>query len=125
MPKISPKHYASALLDVVDSGVPQAQALSGLFRAMSTHGDMGRRGEVLSAVERESAARAGACLVNVQFAQALGVAERKEFLSAWGEKDRVSTTVNPDLVAGVRVLVNGDSELDLSLRAKLDKVLAI
>lgn len=123
MSKISAKQYATALLDVLETGVAEKKAVTGLLNSMISRGDIGKRSEVLAAIEQEVVKRNGGRLVRAEFAHALGINDRKDFLSSWSERDRVTTAVNPDLVAGVRILVNGESELDLGLRARLDRVI--
>src|SRR3989344_6486645 len=120
MPKINPKHYASAFLDVLKEGLSEGGALQGLFQTLRARGDLGRRLEILTAVEREAVQRSGGRLVRAEFAHALGISERKEFLESWGKNDRVAMSVSPELVAGLKILIDGETELDLSLHAKLD-----
>ncbi len=40
-------------------------------------------------------------------------------------KDAVTLRVNPDLVAGVRIIIDGEMEFDGSLKGKLDKMLSV
>jgi F0F1-type ATP synthase delta subunit len=124
MSRISPKQYAAAFLDSIESGVAEGVVIEGLLRAIVSRGDMNKRGEILAAVEEGSVRRGGGRVVKAGFAHALGISERREFLNSWGKEDRVTITVEPELVAGVRILVNGESELDMSLGARLDKVVS-
>ncbi len=43
----------------------------------------------------------------------------------FGKNDRVEEKINPELVAGARITINGEKQLDFSLKNKLDKVFKV
>ena len=65
----------------------------------------------------------GGMVVVIEFARAQDAKARKNMLDLFDKKDRVITKINPRLVAGLRVLRDGEWEYDMSLNAKLEKIL--
>ncbi|HEY4518124.1 MAG TPA: F0F1 ATP synthase subunit delta [Candidatus Paceibacterota bacterium] len=115
---ISAHTYARAY---VEAG---AEAQAGkLIATLRKRGDLHKAALVADEVERIITKERGGKMVKVEFARALGVAERAKLLNEFGPKDRVTTTVNPSLIAGVRIEFDGERELDVSLAGKLKNIL--
>ncbi len=129
MPKVTPKNYAQAFMSYLDSldskdgkGSGHDKAIAGLMGTLASRGDMAKRGQVLREVEKLVVAREGGRLVEAELAHALGISDRAKFMASFKKSDRVVTSVNSGLVAGVRILFNGEEELDASLAGRLTKV---
>ena len=117
-----PAIYAKAFLAAIDGGAHAEEASKRLAKTLKRYGDRSLADGVLRAVERELVSRAGAQMVEVQFARPPKPAVLKTILGDFSKKDRVTTSIKLKLVAGTRIVINGDEELDLSLVGKLERM---
>lgn len=117
--KIRPTHYARAFLDAVAGGVSYEVAKERLMTLLAKKGDAHRLPQVVHEIERIEAAKHGGHMVQVEFARTPERDAEHTLLSAFTKDDRVTTAIRPDLVAGARIIVDGERELDLSLAGKM------
>lgn len=122
--KYSPKNYAQAFVGALDAGVAEAVAVRNLKRSLSKNGDLARFAKVAIEIEKLMVRANGGHLVEVEFARAQSPKTREKVLSQFSKKDRVLTKVVPNLIAGVRIVQDGEEELDLSLSGKLSRLFA-
>ena len=43
----------------------------------------------------------------------------------FGKHDKIEEKISPELLAGVRITINGETQLDFSLKNKLDKIFTV
>ncbi|HEY4493143.1 MAG TPA: F0F1 ATP synthase subunit delta [Candidatus Paceibacterota bacterium] len=118
--RYSAKDYAKAFMEL---GAASSQ-IKGLFSAMKKNGDLGQRQKVVKEIERLEVKKHGGHLVEIEFARAQDAKAREEIISQFGKRDRIVTRVKPDLIAGARIIRDGEYELDISLSGKLEKLFA-
>ena len=121
----SPNLYAEALLSALE-GAPKEKALLVLKRFVTTvakHGDANRWDEILRAVEKKRAAQKGGRSIEVEFARKGERRLEEKFKHLFGTHDIVQFRVDPTLVAGARITIDGDQELDLSFARLLNDLL--
>ncbi len=121
--KYPPRAYAEAFLLALAEGLSSENATSRLSSVLRKNGDYARAGQVVHEVEGILAEKNGGRMVRVEFAREQESAVREKILSRFDAQDRVTVVVNPTLIAGVRVLLNGEEELDVSLSGKLQAML--
>ena len=114
-----PAHYAEALAKSIEQGIGPTVAIKRLMSLLAKKGDAHRAKDVLREFEKLEVSKNGGKLVEVEFARAQGVKEREKVLTQFGAKDRVVTKISPELVAGTRITVDGERELDVSLAGKM------
>ena len=121
---ISAQTYARAYVEAgLTAQAGKEAEPSKLLATLRKRGDLHKATSVASEVERLITKERGGRMVKVEFARALGVSERPKLLNEFDAKDRVTTSVNPSLIAGVRMEFDGESELDVSLAGKLKNIL--
>ncbi len=120
----SPRHYALALERSISEGAGPTVAFKRLIGVLAKKGDSHRAKDVLREFEKLEVAKSGGKLVEVEFARAQGVKEREKVLTQFSAKDRVVTRISPELVAGTRITVDGERELDVSLAGKMRRLFA-
>lgn len=116
--KYQPKQYAEAF---VQSG-GNDRLLPALIQALRDNGDRTRAPQVAREIEKLLVRREGGRMVDIEFARAQDPKSLEKIIGKFHARDRVSTSVRPELVAGARVLVDGERELDMSLSGKLEKL---
>lgn len=119
--KYRPEVYARAFLDVWEAAPKKdvPKLLSRFVAAVSRHGDSVRFTEIVAALERQLVRREGGRMVRVTSARKLAPAWKTRLQKLFTAKDHVVLAEDPHLVAGVTIEVDGEYEMDASLRRKL------
>ncbi len=100
----------------------QDKAKEGLVKLLSKTGDIRHSGKILSAIQKKLVHDKGGKWVSIETARELSTANVTSLKHKFSEKDHVEIQINPELVAGVRVTINGEEELNNSLQSKLNKL---
>ncbi len=117
--KYHPRHYAKAFLASLDEGVPYETAQTRIREILAKHSATHALPQVVHEIEKLIAARSGGHMVHVAFARVPNSADEERLLATFSKNDRVTTSVSPALIAGARITVDDDHELDLSLLGKM------
>jgi F0F1-type ATP synthase delta subunit len=119
--KYRPEMYAQAFLGALEDA-PKKDARALLSRFVSTvsrHGDSVRFPQIVKELERELVRRAGGRMIRVTSARKLSSAWKSRFQKYFTSQDHVELAEDPQLVAGITIEVDGEYEMDASLRRKL------
>lgn len=116
-----PEHYARAFAELVGETPPERHRalIRRLVATVARRGDLDRIGLVLRLVEQELVRRRGGRWVTFEFARPAPERRLATLARALARRDRIEAKVTPELIAGVRVTIDGERELDLSLRRAL------
>lgn len=118
--KYSVINYVNAFAEAVKN-VPQEKAVKGLVKLLEKTGDIKHSKKIIEAVHKKVVNEKGGKWVNVEVARESAL--KKETLGhKFSDKDHIDFQINPELVAGVRVTINGEEELNNSLQSKLNKL---
>lgn len=124
--KYLPETYAEALGELLET-IPASgheKLMDNFIAAIRKNGDYGRVGKITAAVEKEVVKKNGGRWVRVEFARAVDGSLRSAVEKNFSAQDRIEETINPEIIAGVRVTIDGERELDNSMRRKLNKLFA-
>jgi len=86
------------------------------------NGDIGGAKKIIAAIAAAEAKALGAHVVNVEFAREMSEEAVQKVRRKFKEHDLVTVNITPALVAGVRITLDGEKELDQSLQRKLNKL---
>lgn len=117
--------YAKALANLLSSArsrEEQKKLLAIFAKVAIRNGDAGTMVKTLSRTEELLAKRGKGDLVMIESARPLAPKLRRELGDKIPKGSHVEERVNPALIAGVRVTINGERELDASLKARLDRL---
>lgn len=117
--KYSVNNYVSAFAEA-GKKIPQEKAIEGLAKLLRKTGDIKHSKKIIEAIHKKLVNKKGGKWVDIETARetdSLGLLKNK-----FSEKDYVEFWVNPELVAGVRITVNGEEELNNTLQNKLNKL---
>ena len=123
--KYSPKLYATAFSELASGPLKPAEEknlIANLLRTVEKNGDRSGLQKILAETDRLLRAKSGRRKVVLETARALDPKSLTELQHLFQKKDIVETRLNTDLVAGVKVTVDGERQFDGSLRRKLDKL---
>ena len=118
--RYSVNNYVEAFAEVVKE-VPQDKAVNGLLRLLVRTGDIKHSGKILESIHKKLVIEKGGKWVNVEVAREQ-MPKKALLKSKFSGKDYIDYKINPELVAGMRITINGEEEVDNSLHNKLKKL---
>jgi F0F1-type ATP synthase delta subunit len=126
--KYAPHIYAKALVEVLSApagpGKKNDGELAKNFLAfVRKNGDEGHLKKILEEASRFARGKSGVRKVTLESARALQPAQRAALARFIKPGDVVEELVDPDLIAGIKIVVNDEMQFDGSLKSKLSKVL--
>ena len=118
--RYTPESYAKALINVLSLDPLNEKEILVNFRTLlEKNRDLAQADKIIQAVEMQMVKDNGGRMIELETARALPDWEMTKILSQFKETDRVKVKINPGLVAGTRVTIDGETELNLSLDRKL------
>ena len=125
--RYSLQNYAEALADAVrEAGAEQKDTVVRNFLTLlGESGDEVHAEKIVKVAERLLQKKDGGREIVFESARPLESSNQDLLSGIATAKDAVILRVNPDLVAGVRIIVDGEMEFDGSLKGKLDKMLSV
>lgn len=121
-PELYAKAFAYAVRDA--SKAHETALVKNFVKAVNRRGDMRLLKKIITLVEGYMAAEKGGRMVVVESARLLPLYAKKELLSRFAKNDIVREKIKTELVAGVRIIINGERELDCSFKGAVEKILA-
>lgn len=112
--KYKPKQYAEALVATLESAdVETARVRIRTFiMLLHRHQMLGKAGIIAHIAERLLAKRTGARRVTFEIASAVSDAIRREFVNLFDGKVWMEEKVRPELLAGIRILIDDETLVD-------------
>jgi F0F1-type ATP synthase delta subunit len=126
--KYSAHIYAKALAEVIVDASKKgnekesAVIVKNFLELVRRNGDEVHLRKILEEAARFARGAAGVRKVSVESARKLNAAQEKEVAKFLKADDVVEYTIDPAIIAGIRLVVNDEMQFDGSLRGKLDKV---
>lgn len=119
----TPEIYARAAREAINEApAGERDAIVKRFvRAAARRGDARKLSAVVKELERSEVRAKGGRMVTVEFARPLGHVMSK-FENLLKSADHLENRINPDLIAGARITIDGERELDFSLSRRLNKM---
>lgn len=124
-----PAHiYAKALAEVIadSSKKPNekesAKIVKNFLELVERNGDGMHLRKILEEAARFARGAAGIRKVSVESARALNTAQEREIAKFLKSDDVVEYELDPELIAGIRLVIDDEMQFDGSLRGKLDKI---
>ena len=114
------KKYAEALVSALSGKTEDKTAAANFLKLLQKNQDMKKATEILVLAEKLLLEKSGNKKVVLETARKTNT---KDFEKSFIKKgDIVQEKINPALVAGVKIIVDGNRQLDLSLLSKLNKI---
>ncbi|KKT82168.1 MAG: hypothetical protein A3B99_03735 [Candidatus Yanofskybacteria bacterium RIFCSPHIGHO2_02_FULL_44_12b] len=114
-------NYVDAFMEALEKA-SQEKAISGFVRLLKKTGDIKAADKIFTAIHKKMINLDGGRWVKVETAREISEKKLEALEHKFSKKDHAVFSINPDLVAGLRVTVNGEEELDNSLQNKLNKL---
>lgn len=122
--RYSLNNYVDALTGVLSEtpNKDKETVLSNFVKLIAKNGDISKRDKIVEAVHKKVVGMNGGRWVIVELARQLPEPRMRIIKEMFSVKDHIDFKINPALVAGIRITINGEEELDNSLQGKLNKI---
>ncbi len=116
-------NYVQALTQALEQNPHDKEnIISNFVKLLKKTRDIRSSAKIIEAVNKKLVNDKGGNWVNIEAARKLSESNQKSLKNKFSEKDNINFNVNSELVAGVRLTINGEEELDNSLNNKLKKL---
>ena len=122
--KQSSKVYAQGFVATIAEGVASETAIKNFVRLVDRNNDWMKWPKILTAVAKEWRRQNNERLVVLESARPLSVVAKKEIAAALEKSDQVEERINPVLLAGFRLIADGEEVFDASLKRKIESLFA-
>ena len=123
MKRISPDLYADAFVAALAGGQDAKKTTERFVATIRKHNDWSRRHDIANSCEKKLRRLEGRDLITIESARELSPAQKKKLAALWETKKcDIEYRVNKSLIAGVKIIINDNRELDGSLKQKLAKI---
>jgi len=96
--------------------------LKNFVSLIAKNGDLPKRDKIVESVHRQIVNSNGGKWVTVELARETTEPRMRIMREMFSDKDFINFKINPALVAGIRITINGEDEIDNSLQSKLNKL---
>ncbi|MGC9599522.1 MAG: F0F1 ATP synthase subunit delta [Minisyncoccia bacterium] len=123
-----PAHiYAKALAEVIvaakgESGAAQDAIVRRFIALVRQNGDEAHLRKLVEEAARFVRGKSGVRKMTIETARSLPATQKRALRALTKQGDVIEEKIDPELVAGVRVLINDELQFDGSLKGKLDKL---
>ncbi len=121
--KIKPRIYAIALADIVmdkKNASNEKRIIHSFLRLLEKNRDMKKAKEIISLVEAIFFEKTGNKKVILEMARKI---DTKNILKDFIKKgDVIEEKINPKLIAGIKIIINNEKQLDFSLQKKIQEI---
>ena len=114
--KYSVNNYVGAFTQAIK--MAPNEATGGLVRLLKKTGDIKHFNKIVEAIHKKLVNEKGGKWINIETARESAL-KKEKIKHNFSEKDYIDFKINPELVAGMRVTVDGEEELDNTLNQKL------
>lgn len=121
--KYKVKDYAKALAEVLlAKDIDEKKLAAGFIKLLEKQGDLGKAEEILEKAEIFLAKNLGKKSIIFETARKLTDHQKKSFSKFVEKGDIVKEKISPDLIAGIKIVVDGDRQIDYSMKNKINKI---
>jgi F0F1-type ATP synthase delta subunit len=117
------KSYAKALAEVINSGkVDDKKIVSNFTKFLISSGYISKAKEILDLAEDFILAKNKNRRITIETARKATINQKKMLERFVKSGDVVKEKVNPELIAGVKIIINDSKQFDSSLQSKLQNI---
>ena len=115
--------YAKALAELIldkKNALDFKKITKGLFSLMQKNGDVSKAKEIFALAESMLLKKSGHKKITLEIARNANIKNMMKVFSKAG--DSIEEKINPKIIAGVKISIDGVKQLDLSLQKKLGEI---
>lgn len=121
--KIKSQIYAKALSDLmIEKKTPaeEKRVINNFLKLLEKNRDLKKAKEIILLAEKLFYKKTGKKKVTVQTARKVG--DLPASLSDELQAGIIEKKINPELIAGIKIIINDENQLDFSLKKKLEEI---
>lgn len=125
MSKYKAKDYAKALSDVLSEKATDLESkkkAGNFLKLLEKNGDMRKAKEIINLTETIFFNKTGRKKITLESARKLNETQRKELKFLETSGDITEEKINKNLIAGIKIIINGNKQFDASLQKKLQNI---
>ncbi len=124
MKKNKAKLYAKALADIIIGGkADEKKIINNFVKLLVSSGYEKKSKEILELTEDFLLQKKGKRRITFETARKVTPGQKKILESIVNKGDIVKEKINPELIAGIKIIINGSQQFDSSMQSKLQKIL--
>jgi F0F1-type ATP synthase delta subunit len=119
------KLYARALAEIVLKGASAAQEkkiIDNFLKLLTKTGQEKKAKEILRLAEDFLLAKQGKRKITFETARKMTVGQKKMLESFAKKGDIIKEKINPELIAGIKIIINESQQFDASMQSKLQNI---
>ncbi len=117
------KLYAKALAEVLaKKGIDEKKVVNNFAKILVDAGYEKKSKEILSLTEDFILQKQGNDKINFQTARKITAGQKKLLQSLAKDGDKIKETINLDLIAGIKIIINDNKQFDASMQNKLQNI---
>lgn len=122
--KYKATHYACALAQALEDTTPEIARVRvrAFAELLKKHRMLGKAEDIARAAERRLAKNAGVRRVRIESPAGNSKTIQKEIIELLNGKVWIEEKVSPELLAGIRILIDDETLIDASGRQRLEKI---
>lgn len=120
--KHSPRDYALALSESLEKSKDHKHLISRFIEVVKKNGDHNILSKIFDTFKKIVTKKNGGSHIAVEFARTPTESQLSSITKKFSSKDWIETSINPSLIAGVRITFDGEREVDNSLLRKIHKL---
>jgi len=118
------KLYAMALAEIISEGKTEDKKIvSNFAKLLISAGCEGKTKEILALAQDFILAKQGKRKITFETAREVSASQKKLLESFVKKGDIVNEKINPELIAGIKIIINDSQQFDASMQSKLSKIL--
>ena len=118
------KLYAKALAEIIsDKKVDEKKIVNNFVKLLISSGYGNKSKEILDLAEDFLLAKHGKRKITFETARKITPSQQKMLDSVVKKGDIVKEKINPELIAGIKIIINESKQFDASMQSKLQKIL--
>jgi len=121
--KYKTRDYAKALAEILsDKNFNEKQITQGFLRLLERQGDIKKAKEIISATKILLAKKKGKKSVTFESARKLSDGQKQMLSKFIDEGDIVEEKINKELIAGVKIIIDSEKQLDQTILRKINNI---
>ena len=117
------KIYAKALSEIIiKNDYDEKKVVAGFVKILVSEGLENQSDKILNLADKIIMSKQGRKMVVLETARTINEKQRKLFSGIINKKDVIIEKINPELIAGIKIVVDDVLQFDSSLKSKLQKI---
>ena len=120
------KLFAKSLAEVISKKeIDEKKVVNNFVKLLVSSGYEGKSKEILSLAEDIILAKQGKNKITFETARTTTASQKKILEKIVKKGDVVKEKINPELIAGIKIIINDSKQFDASMQSKLQKIIAL